>query len=148
MPRNVSVPNRAKYMLARSAILRHLQANLHQTHSSIEVHIFPSVRSQAFLDFLKASGVYFVMAHDGANAVPIAKDLDIQKLSEDARLRVERQEHVRKTSFRAMICYLIIQGYNVALINGLEWQDTKVNNPNSDAGRSAFDCCSGCHYSR
>ncbi|KAG6985331.1 alpha-glucosidase [Physcia stellaris] len=66
------------------------------------------------------------MAHDGANAVPISKDFGIQNLSEKDRANVETQEHSRKLGFRAMICYLIIQGYNVALINGVEWQDTKV----------------------
>lgn len=69
------------------------------------------------------------MAHDGANAVPISKDYGIQNLSEEDRATVETQEHSRKLGFRAMICYLIIQGYNVALINGVEWQDTKVNKP-------------------
>ncbi|KAG6985319.1 hypothetical protein G7Y79_00113g101740 [Physcia stellaris] len=107
-------------------ILRHLQANLPKIHPSIELHVFSSVRSQSFFDFLKASGVYFVMAHDGANVVPISKDYGIQNLSEKDRANVETQEHSRKLGFRAMICYLIIQGYNVALINGVEWQDTKV----------------------
>lgn len=69
------------------------------------------------------------MAHDGANAVPTSKDYAIQNLSKEDRATVETQEHSRKLGFRAMICYLITQGYNVALINGLEWQDTKVNKP-------------------
>lgn len=40
--------------------------------------------------------------------------------------QIEIQEGSRKIVFRAMICDLINRGYNIALVNGLEWQDTKV----------------------
>ena len=44
----------------------------------------------------------------------------------DIKAKIEEEELSRKTLFRTMICFLINHGYNVALINGLEWQDTKV----------------------
>ena len=126
VPRNTSTPNKPKYFLARAAIIRHLQANLGKAHPSIEIHVFASAHSQDFLDFLEVSGVYFVMSHDGANLVPTSEDSAIQALSDEAKDDVEKQELSRRRSFRTMICSLITQGYNVALINGLEWQDTKV----------------------
>ena len=67
------------------------------------------------------------MAHDGANPVLSSKDSAIQGLSDEGKDNVEKQELSRRRAFRTMICFLITQGYNVALINGLEWQDTKVN---------------------
>ena len=79
------------------------------------------------MEFLKATGIYFVMSHDGANPVPIPNDAAIQSLSEESKTNIERQELSRKLAFREMICFLIVQGYNIALINGLEWQDTKVS---------------------
>ena len=127
VPRNTSTPNKPKYLLARAAIIRHLQANLGKSNSSIKIHGFASVHGQDFLDFLEVSGVYFVMSHDGANQVLISNDSTIQDLSDEAKDDVEKKELSRRTSFRTMICFLISQGYNIALINGLEWQDTKVS---------------------
>ena len=127
VPRNTSTPNKPKYLLARAAIIRHLQANVGETHPDIKIHVFASVHSQGFLDFLELSGVYFVMSHDGANPIPTSEDSAIQRLSDEAKDDVEKQELSKRRSFRTMICFLITQGYNIALINGLEWQDTKVN---------------------
>ena len=127
VPRNTSKSNAPKYLLARAAIIRHLGTNLQAAHPSIELHVFDSVKSQKFVDFLKALGVYFVMCHDGANVIPLAEDPDIQNQPADMINAIEQQEVSRRSLLRTMICFLINQGYNVALINGLEWQDTKVN---------------------
>lgn len=66
------------------------------------------------------------MCHDGANAVPTLEEPLIQSKSEAEKRDIEIAELERKTAFRAFICELIRRGYNVALINGLEWADTKV----------------------
>lgn len=71
------------------------------------------------------------MTHDGANPVSEWKDPVVQSLPEEAQAEVQQQEASRKTLFRTMICFLISQGYNVALINGLEWHDTKVRSNNT-----------------
>ena len=127
VPRNTSTIKRQKYLLARSTIIRHLCMNLQKSHPAIQVHVFQSIRSRDFVDFLKITGVYFVMCHDGANPVAASNDPAIQRLSGEAQGFIEQQESTRKLLFRTMICFLISQGYNVALINGLEWQDTKVS---------------------
>ena len=159
VPRGISSQNRPKYLLARSAIIRHLQTNLQkgthtlqleacpraeiltprssEAHPVIKLHVFESVKSREFVEFLKTSGVYFVMAHDGANPVAELKDPAIQTLSEKAQAEVQQQESSRKVLFRTMICFIINQGYNIALINGLEWQDTKVRSTNTPINESS-----------
>ena len=67
------------------------------------------------------------MSHDGASPFPTSKDSAIQGLSEETKDDIKKQELSNRRSFRTMICFLITQGYNIALINGLEWQDTKVS---------------------
>ena len=66
------------------------------------------------------------MCHDGANSVSTSEDPSIQSKSDAEQRDVESEELRRRTAFRALICELVRQGYNVALINGLEWADTKV----------------------
>lgn len=126
IPRGTSASNSNKYTLARAAIIRHLSVHLRKSRPSIELHVFQSLNDTKFLHYLNASGVYFVMCHDGANPIPASQDPSILVKSEAERTRIENQETSRKVAFRAMICWLINQGYNAALINGLEWADTKV----------------------
>ena len=75
VPHWATSSNREKYLLARAAIIRHLQVNLRSTHPSIEVHIFPSVRSPAFTQYLEATDLYFVMCHDGASSMLAKRNL-------------------------------------------------------------------------
>ncbi len=126
IPRGTSALNSNKYTLARAAIIRHLSVHLPKSRPSIELHVFQSLTEPRFQQYLNASGVYFVMCHDGANPVPASQDPLILVKSEAERTRIEHQETSRKVAFREMICWLINQGYNAALINGLEWADTKV----------------------
>ncbi len=126
VPRGVSSSNGFKYTLARAAIIRHLSVHLPKSQPSIELHVFRSYFDPRFQQYLHASGVYFVMCHDGANPVPASQDHLILAKSEAERTQIEHEETSRKLALRTMICWLIRQGYNVALINGLEWADTKV----------------------
>lgn len=123
IPRCTSSPNRQKYLLARSVFIRHFQA--HQT-GSITLRIFKSIHDPDFEDYLNASGVYFMLCHDGANLADVGESsppLDEDKIG---KISVNDEEFVRKVMFRGMIWSLIKRGYNVALINGLQWMDTKV----------------------
>lgn len=126
IPRRTKPTDRAKYFLARAVIQRHLKVNLSTSHPTLAIHCFKSVQDLAFQDYLSAVGVYFVMCHDGANAVPLLADVDHQAEDNYKRDDLEAQEMSRRIKFRAMICLLIRKGYNVALVNGLDWQDTKV----------------------
>lgn len=76
---------------------------------------------------VEATGVYFIMCHDGANVSSISMNAQTSESEDKAQPEVETKETSRKTKFRAMIYTLIDWGYNVALINGLEFIDTKVS---------------------
>ena len=127
IPRGVPAFDRPKYLLARAAIQRHLEINLRESHPYLEIHSFTSEQDTAFRDYLKSTGVYFVMCHDGANPGPLSTNPSTSGVKEGESLRIDAQETSRKIAFRSMICWLINEGYNVALINGLEWADTKVS---------------------
>jgi hypothetical protein len=121
--------NREKYLLARAAIIRHLRANVQSAHPTIEIHVFPSVRSAAFAQYMDATDLYFVMCHDGASSGSMRK----RNLFSPHHDSLEEEDHEEmelglkaKTMFRLLIFWFLHEGYNVALVNGLEWRDTKV----------------------
>ncbi|KAL9084811.1 MAG: hypothetical protein Q9165_007879 [Trypethelium subeluteriae] len=107
-----------KCSFARAAIIRHLQINLGKTNPNVQINKFHSLRSRSFRDYLMRTGMYFVMCHDGALAEnregkePIAPKSDKVVQADVAR--------------RIIIAHFLREGYNVALINGLKWHDTKV----------------------
>lgn len=101
VPSSANEVHRAKYLLARAAIIRHLQQNV--SEQAIPVHVFPTLTEPKFLEYLKDTGCYFVMCHDGTDA-----------------------EAEAKAQFQWMIHFIIQRGWNIALTNGLECHDTKV----------------------
>jgi hypothetical protein len=107
--------HRNKYLLARAAIIRHLESNLPEKNSQVSIRKFPTVLSVEFLEYLQETGMYFVMLHDGAHTV--------NKEGGDAE---EQQAQKAKTHLRFLVHWLVQQGYNVALMNDLEFVDTKV----------------------
>ncbi|KAF1847985.1 DEAD/DEAH box helicase-like protein [Cucurbitaria berberidis CBS 394.84] len=129
VPQDASPALSEKYLLARAAIIRHLKVNLPDAIPDIEVRVFPSTISDTFAEYLKTTDIYFVLCHDGASFKDIRKrmisrkDLDALQ-SEDRSLHERQQQH--KASFRTLIYRFMQRGYSAALINGLEWQDTKV----------------------
>lgn len=126
IPRNAARLNRNKYLLARSVIIRHLQAHLPKAHPSISLQVFKSVEDPSFGNYLKTSAVYFMLCHDGADSTIITGGTPIPDEDRTEKARVEAEERSRKLLFRGLIYSMIRKGYNVALINGLEWMDTKV----------------------
>lgn len=72
---------------------------------------FPSLNSEEFVSYLDLAGIYFVMAHDGAVR---------KKAEEDAYSKRE------KLILRGMIWWINRHKLNVALINRIEFRDTKV----------------------
>ncbi|KAE9979379.1 hypothetical protein EG327_007041 [Venturia inaequalis] len=106
--------HRQKYLLARTAIIRHLEANLPEKNGQVTIKKFTSVLSKEFLEYLQETGVYFVMLHDGAYTV--RKDGGEE----------EKQARNAKTHLRFLVHWLVQKGYNVALMNDLEFVDTKI----------------------
>ena len=112
-------------MLARSVVRRHLKANLRKTQPSVRIENFQSPLDSHFQGYLETTGIYFVMCHDGANPTPLSKE--VLAVGQNARITdIKAKESRRKSIFRSFINKLINRGYNVALINGVEFSDTKV----------------------
>ena len=126
IPRGIADVKRPRYLLARSIIRRHLMINLTRSQPHTKIKIFESMRDASFQRYLIDTGIYFVMCHDGANVDPTTSTEGSLCQADDDYGRIEKQEMSRKTRLRAMISTLINQGYNIALINGLEFMDTKV----------------------
>ncbi len=67
------------------------------------------------------------MCHDGAGREALVS-LDIENDNVDATNAPSNDvEIARKTKLRTMIFDFLAQGYNAALVNGLDWVDTKVS---------------------
>ncbi|KAL8857898.1 MAG: hypothetical protein Q9178_005517 [Gyalolechia marmorata] len=117
--------SRSKYLLARTIIIRHLEVQLQLSHPTVKIYTFSSALDPLFQRYLNASGAYFIMTHDGANPTPADQDprLKGQKLDVES---IQSEELRRRVMFRTTIFAAIDQGYNIALIDGLEWMDTKV----------------------
>jgi len=119
---------RERYLLARAAIIKHLRTNLPLVHPEIEVNVFTSVTSDAFAEYLAATDLYFVLIHDGAQPTILRKQTILNKkpdATEDDDNDDEEEERT-KIAFRQLMYWFMEQGIASALINGLEWQDTKV----------------------
>jgi hypothetical protein len=129
VPQDAPPATSEKYLLARAAIIRHLKVNLQKSHPDIEVQRFSSTSSDAFAEYLRTTDVYFVLCHDGASSGDLRRrailEKDLNVLKDEAKGHTERQK-TYKASFRTLIYGLMQRGYSTALINGLEWQDTKV----------------------
>jgi ATP-dependent RNA helicase DDX60 len=114
IPPGVSDRDRSRYLLARSVVIRHLQLHL-PVSSGIQIHIFPSLDSTACDQYLSMSPFHFVMAHDGA---PAATGAVGSKPSSD---------HQAKIRLRCNIWWFNTHRLSVALINRVEFRDSKVS---------------------
>lgn len=143
---------RSRCLLAREAIIQHLQYNLKEAAPPIGVTRFISYRSPDFLEYLSTSGTYFLMSHDGAFSgeesgdtstvksktqdTEEAEDEESDELSSSSDSEISDGEEteeedalkrsVHALGFRSMINWFVGLSYNIALVNGLECRDTKV----------------------
>jgi hypothetical protein len=129
IPPTASESSRAKYLLARATIIRHLLVNLPETCPNIEIHLFKSFHGEDFKEYMDSADLYFVLCHDGASPF-VTKQKALRSANKvPGSVEEDRNDaaHVySRTMFRSMIFWFIKQGYNAALVNGLEWRDTKV----------------------
>lgn len=101
IPARINETDKWKFIVARPAIIRHLQKNLVET---VPICQYPSILSPGFLQYLQNIGIYFVMAHDGARC----------------------DDHAKRI-IRFSLRWFVSQGWNIALMNTVDFQDTKVN---------------------
>ena len=120
----MSGTHRSRYLLARSIIKRHLAVHLPDSNLNLAVNVFPSLNSPEFQDYLRISPIHFVMTHDGSQrsitSVPVTKTLDTDETP------VNDDDHWTKILLRGMIWAFNIHKLNVALINRIEFRDSKV----------------------
>lgn len=96
-------------------IKRHLALHLTSSHPSVEVNTFPSFDSDEFKEYLHISPIHFVMGHDGVSTA-LKSTADI----------TEDDEQYAKILLRGMIWYFNTHKLNVALINRIEFRDSKI----------------------
>lgn len=120
----MSGTHRSRYLLARSIIKRHLAVHLPDSNLNLAVNVFPSLNSPEFQDYLRISPIHFVMTHDGSQrsitSVPVTKTLDTDENP------VNDDDHWTKILLRGMIWAFNTHKLNVALINRIEFRDSKV----------------------
>ncbi|KAF2669184.1 P-loop containing nucleoside triphosphate hydrolase protein [Microthyrium microscopicum] len=118
IPAYTELSAHSKYLFAREAIIQHFEHALSTTHN-IPLRRFTSPWDPEFSEYLSLTGAYFWMAHDGALNAKAVIDTDANpKLQEH---HVESQTILRKT-----IHHLLCVGINTALLNDLEFRDTKI----------------------
>lgn len=97
---------RSKYALAREVIYQHLAAHLHKKNTDIQVCRFPAVNSPEFQSHVQTYSVYFAMCHNGA---------------------LRRQNAQTAESMLHVLQRVMASGLDVAIINEIEWRDSKVS---------------------
>ena len=121
IPPSATEQNASKYLLARAIVIRHLQAHLPSVQQDVKVEEFSSYTSPEFTEYLTLHVPYFVMAHDGAGSLQW-KEKHVTQEDDSS----PPQLNPNRAALREMILYFSESGYNVSLLNGLEWRDTKV----------------------
>ncbi|KAL2843924.1 DEAD/DEAH box helicase [Aspergillus pseudoustus] len=115
IPAHTSSESWPKYHLAREAILQHLVQNLSTAVSAIRIMCFEDYWSEEFEEYLRSTGAYFLMCHDGT--APVGAQGCTAESS---------QTWSAKIIMRSMIHWFICHGYNISILNSLECRDTKV----------------------
>ena len=121
--------DRPKYLLAREAVIQHLVGH-QDLIRPVRIHRFNAITDLAFLKSLDDQGYYFVMCHDGAQA-PARSSQDKRRQAQKVLVYTSENDtaplrNVEKSILRGMAIDFMTRGMGVALMDGLEMQDTKV----------------------
>jgi len=115
IPRGLRGTRKSRYLLARTVIKRHLTIHLTSAQPNVLVNTFPSLESAEFKRYLDVTPIYFVMAHDGA-----------VKIGQNSTEETKEEDEIAKVLLRGMIWWFNTHKQNVALINLIEFRDSKV----------------------
>lgn len=115
IPPGVKAEHKARYLLARSVIERHLARHLPSACPTVVINTFPGLESKEFANYLNVSPIHFVMSHDGS-----------RRVSKSETSGTNRNEKSAKACLRTMIWWFNTHKLNVALINRIEFRDSKV----------------------
>ncbi|KAL4973435.1 hypothetical protein BDW66DRAFT_168658 [Aspergillus desertorum] len=149
IPTEVGKEQWPKYLLAREAILQHLAQNLATAVPAIQLKCFTSYRSTEFQRYLQSAGAYFLMCHDGAAPGIAAEQLGTCSGSDGDGDKIDFSNMDRsipsasseawttKGIMRFMVHWFMCRGYNISLLNSLEFRDSKC--PGLDRSMKAND---------
>ncbi|KAL5335419.1 DEAD/DEAH box helicase [Aspergillus crustosus] len=142
IPENTSETLWPKYRLAREAILQHLLQNIPAAVASIKVKCFQTYQSDDFKDYLQSVGAYFLMCHDGTSPTPrdpagdhkVPREADISLSDEEPYSALEPgvcfaaavKVCPTKILLRSMIHWFVSHGYNISILNSVEFRDSKI----------------------
>ncbi|EPS30640.1 hypothetical protein PDE_05592 [Penicillium oxalicum 114-2] len=145
IPIGVEPQRRYRYLLTREIVIRHLKEHASAEEFAVPVHELKSYESDEFFQYLRRVGAYFFMCHDGAFPKHLLEQGQLDSDDTDSSMSDEEsmegnemsQKNVTvdasmtqafqcRTGLRKMIYRLMMHGYNVALINELEFRDTKI----------------------
>ena len=115
IPRGRRMTRRSRYLLARSVIKRHLIIHLPSSQPDIQVNTFPSLESREFKEYLDIFPIHFVAVHDGS-----------EKPRQTSVKDTVEGDVLAKILLRGIIWYFNTHKLNVAIINRMEFRDSKV----------------------
>ncbi|KAJ5902701.1 DEAD/DEAH box helicase [Penicillium taxi] len=136
-----------RYLLAREAIIQHLESISSRSASTLTVRRFNTFQSKAFDEHFVSSGASLFVCHDGSFAIENHdkkyeedENTDLEDESSDESNDDEDSQSPPKVQVqdktthgtslrinnRLMIHHLFTHGCNVALIHSVEFRDTKV----------------------
>ena len=110
-----------RYLLVRKIIIRHLRAN----STKINVFRFRSIHDTMFHEYLESSSSLFAVCADGSTyRTNRAESLSLEShASEESARTIDKG---RSRRLRGIIYQLLHLGLDIALLNGLDFQDSKV----------------------
>ncbi len=132
--------DRAKFRLAREVVIHHLMVH-RERYQPVALRLFDSTADPSFLTYLANAGNYFVMCHDGGDGgISLGQHLtaaqQLERKRRDFLYPADRPERgngaqaPETLALRATIIAFIERGLGVALINSVEFRDTKVGDSN------------------
>jgi ATP-dependent RNA helicase DDX60 len=114
----------SKYLLARQVVIKHFQGHA----DAVEVYVFTNSDDIRFAEYLQDSAVYFAICSDGASYKHSKqKTLNLQSHAiatgfRGSTLSINNLGKLRSNIHKLMSSHAL----DVALLNGLLWQDSKV----------------------
>jgi len=95
-------------------IKHHLALQLPSSQPGVLINTFPALESEEFKEYLHVNPIHFVMVHDGSSR------------STNTSGENSEDEKLAKVLLRGMIWWWNTHRLNVALINRIEFRDSKV----------------------
>ncbi|KAI5803830.1 hypothetical protein EDC01DRAFT_472866 [Geopyxis carbonaria] len=129
VPPTAADEDTTKYALSRGVLKRHL-LNVDAARKERDedtVYVFQSVTDAAFDEYLERKRPYFFMCHNGDDWQDLENsDDDVDGEVTEVRASEVTEGKASEAEMKAMTRRFMMKGYNVALINHVEFLDSKI----------------------